>query len=219
MMAVENNTFQHPLLATMLDPPSDQELRDLVARTLVGDTYARHTLIRHLMTVARKCIGMILSVYPSRYNDMDDMVSEASLAIVDLVERIANGDSPAPSDRLFSYAAVMILRQVNEMLITSVVIPIPDASYRRNWRQGREQPIRYTDLQLDTLPVTNNPENEVDIRDAFDVIVSTPIEKKILELRESGYSDADIGQVVGVSRQTITLLRLNLYRRYLDATK
>ena len=212
--------FHHPLMPYV--PEATKEaLVDLINLTVIGDETAKQQLIQHLLTViAKRCIGMILSVYPGYINELDDMVSEAALEIVSQVSNLsqivpANNVDPT---KFMNYIAVKVLQQVTEMLSQNELIPVPKTTKRRKWHQGKETSITvFRDAALDNIP--SSIDSDFEVREALEEIISTPIERKIIELREAGYNDREIGELTGLRRQTVDLLRFNLYQRYLEVTQ
>jgi DNA-directed RNA polymerase specialized sigma subunit len=214
-MKLEPLMFNHPLMDNLPSVPDADKLGEIVTQIYWGDQKAKELLIQYLMLVAKRCVGTILAVYPGNWNELEDMVSEAALTVVTLVDKFITGDPPVHHTKLLNYTAVAVLQQVNEMLMKNSVIPIPVMSQIRNWKKGKEALVKFSNDALDGVPV--DTESDFEFRDALEAIISTPIERRILELREAGYTDAEIGEEVGLSQQTISLLRLNLYQRYVEA--
>ncbi len=217
-MKFEPVQFKHPLMDGLPAAPSKEALIDLLDLTIVGDSSARQQLIQHLLLVAKRCVGMILAVYPTSRNELDDMVSEAALVVVDVVDRIKNGLKVNPI-KLSNYTAVTVLHHVNEMLAENESsIRVSDRTKRRNYNSGRENPVKFQDEALDNIP-TPDCESDFEVRDALEAVISTPIERRIVELREASYTDSEIGELLGISQQTVSLLRFNLYQRYLEVVQ
>ena len=161
---------------------------------------------------------MILAVYPSSRNELDDMVSEAALVVVDIVDRVQKGLPINPS-KLSNYFAVAVLWRVNEMLAeTESAIRVPYTAQRMNHRLGKEKQAQFQDEILEYIP-SPDCDDDFEVRDALEAIISTPIERRIVELREASYTDAEIGALLGIRQQTVSLLRFNMYQRYLEVVQ
>jgi hypothetical protein len=217
-MKFEPVLFRHPLMDGLPSAPDKEVLLDLLNLTILGDTSAKQQLIQHLLLVAKRCVGTILAVYPSSRNELEEMVSEAALVVVDITERLIRGLQIDPT-KLSNYTAVAVLWRVNEMLAeTESAIRVPYTVQRTNHSLGREKVAQFQDETFDNL---HAPEcgSDFEVREALESVISAPIERRIIELREASYSDREIGVLLGVSRQTVTLLRFNLYQRYVEATQ
>lgn len=221
-MKIEPVQFKHPLMDNLPAAPSKEVLADLYNLMLLGDNLAKHQLIQHLLLVAKRCIGMILTMYPSSRRELDDMVGEAALIIVDRLDKLKRGARQV--DKLFplkisNYFAVVILQGVgNRLTENEMDIKIPSATHRLYYQTGKTLPVQFQNEVLDSIQASNC-ESDFEVREALETIISTPIEGRIVELREASYTDSEIGELLGVSRQTVTLLRFNLYQRYLEATQ
>jgi len=200
-------------------PPlkSKSELTNLYNLTILGDLTAKQSLIQNLLLIAKRGVGTILAIYPGYQKELDDMVSEAALAVVTLVDEIANGKRQIDSSKLTNYVAVTVIHRVNEMLAHNTIIYVSDRTQRRMWWLGKENPIKMTNETVEGI-ITSDTFNDFEVREALETIISTPIEKKIIELREAGYTDKGIGDLLGLNQQTINVLRFNMFQRYLEVT-
>lgn len=209
-------SVNHALMNNLPPYPSKETLSSLVDSVIAGDQEAKQQLIKHFLLVARQCIGTILAVYPQYQKELEEMVSEAAFQVVDIVDKISHGNRFEP--KLMSYVAVRIFQQVNEMLSAIYPIKVPLTTQRRIKGQGKEQPVNFSDEEIDDIS-HNFTDSDFEVREALEEVVSTPVERSIIELRESGYTDTEIGGTLGLSQSTICLLRLNLYQRYLEVTR
>jgi len=209
-------SVNHKLMNNLPPLPSKEALSILVDKVILGDQEAREKLIKHFLLIARQCIGTILAVYPIYQKELEEMISEAAFQVVDIVDKISHGNRFEP--KLMSYVAVTIFQQVNEMLSSINSIKIPLTTQRRMRSQGKEFPISFSDESINDIS-HDYTDSDFEVREALEEVISTPIERKIIELRESGYTDIEIGETLGLSQSTICLLRLNLYQRYLEVTR
>lgn len=215
-MKFKSHSVNHILMNNLPPPPSKEALSTLVDNVIAGDQEAKQQLIRHFLLVARQCIGTILAVYPSYQKELEEMVSEAAFQVVDIVDKISKGSRYEP--KLMSYVAVTIFQQVNEMLSSINPIKIPLTTQRRMKGHGKEFPVNFSDEEIDDIS-HDSTDSDFEVREALEAVISTPVEQKIIELRESGYTDTEIGETLGLSQSTICLLRLNLYQRYVEVTR
>jgi len=218
-MKFEPMMFKHPLMDGLPSIPAKDVLVELLNLTVLGVQDSRQQLIKHLLFVAKRCVGTILAVYPSSQTQLDDMVSEAALIVVDTINKIAEGQLSINPDKLCNYTAVTVLQQVNEMVAEyETAITVPYATQKWNYRQGRDKPVQFQSESLDKIPAPATT-GDFEVREALDAIISTDVERRILDLRESGCNDNEISEILNLSRQTVNLLRFNLYQRYLEATQ
>ena len=216
-MILTPTNFYHPLTDGLPPLKSKSELIDLYNLTTLGDLSAKQQLIQNLLLVAKRGVGTILAIYPGYQKDLDDMVGEAALTVVTLVNEIAAGRRQIDSGKLANYVAVTVIHRVNEMLAHNTVIYVSDRTQRRMWWQGRENPIKMSDELIEGI-VASNTESDFEVREALEAIISTPIERRIIDLRESGYTDRRIGELLGLNQQTVNVLRFNMFQRYLEVT-
>src|SRR5271157_2717088 len=108
-MKFEPVLFRHTLMDNLPSAPSKERIIELLDRLIIGDKVAKEILIKHLLLVAKRCVGTILAVYPGNKNELDDMVSESTLVVVDLVDRLAKGLIVDPV-KLMNYVAVAVLQ-------------------------------------------------------------------------------------------------------------
>lgn len=214
---IEPRYFSHPLMDNLPPIPNEEELKDIVDRVSAGDNSAKDQLIQHFLLIAKRSSGMILTVYPGGISEIEDIVSEAILIVVEIVERIRKG-TLIYSEKLLNYVAVLVIQGVNEMLFESRVIPVPRTTQRRNWRQGKEPLINFSMEEMDTIP-SSTGDTDFEGREALNAVICSPVERQIVKLREEGYNDAEIADVLGLWQQTVNLLRINLYQRYVEATQ
>ncbi len=214
---LEPRFFTHQLLEELPSVPNDEGIKNLVARVVLGDSVAKELLIRHFLLVAKRGLGMILAVYPGYFKDLDDMVAEAALVVVTLVDKIRSGHL-LYNPKLLNYVAVTVLHSVNEMLVESSILPVPRSTQRWNWNHGRESPVKFSDEEISMIPSPTTA-TDFEAREAIDSVICSLIERQIVDLRAAGYMDSDVAAAVGVTQQTVNLLRLNLYQRYVEATQ
>jgi hypothetical protein len=207
--------FNHPLMDRLPPIPDNDRLETLTNLTMAGDTVAREILIQHFLLVAKRALGIILAIYPLHMRNLDDMVGEAALIVVTLVDQIHSGDL-VYNDKLLNYVATVVLSRVNEMLSEGHVIRVPFTTQRRLWNTGKEPLVEISSEEISLIPSPPTA-TDFDVREALDVVICAPIERQIVDLREAGYSDLEISEVLGFTQQTVNLLRLNLYQRYLEA--
>jgi len=138
-----------------------------------------------------------------------DLVSVAILGVVNCVHKIANG-LMSNHNNVTGYITQHIHGLLQREIGKSRVVPTP-----------RSVPNIVTTNYGAPSRRTNSDDGStlVDLRDALEHLAKNRRERRILELREKGYTDQEVGKALGISQWSVRRIRLELYRRFQQQQK
>jgi len=187
--AVRGKSFAHPLQkADLASPLSDTEKGEAI------EACDWDRLIEAHMRLGCSIAGR----YHAKGGDADEMVSAAMLGICDAVSRFSTG--LIETDNLTGYIVAYIHQHCSETARRDCVIPPPQ----------HNKPAPTQEL-FDTV---TKDFNIVDFDDRLAAIIQTDREALIISLRRQGYTDGAISGKMGIPRSTVTMVRLNLLKRF-----
>lgn len=184
----------------------DDKKLEVLQRVRAGDPTAINQMIMSHIRLVLLLVNRHLHNCPHYGYDLD---SVAMLGVVNCVHKIANG-AMANHDNITGYITKHIHGLIQREIGKSHIVPTP-----------RSVPNIVT-TNHGTLGYRTNADGDmaiIDLRDALEHLVENRRERRILELREKGYTDQEVGEILGISQWTVRLIRLELYRRYRQQQK
>lgn len=182
----------------------------LAEQVRLGSHRARNQMIEgHVRLVFHK-VESWLAVFPTLKYLSDDLTSEGLLALVRAVDNIASSTRPE-KDNPTGYISVAIHNALSDYAMNEATIRVP-RSVEAN-KRASVTPRISTGVETQMLTSLDH-ERLVEVKDTLAVICRTEYDAPIMELRTQGYTDAEIGNQLGVPGPTVYMLRRELYERF-----
>jgi DNA-directed RNA polymerase specialized sigma24 family protein len=185
----------------------------LAEQVRLGSRKARVQMIEgHVRLVFHK-VDSWLAVFPTLKYLREDMVSEGLLALVRAVDNIAISSTPSEKDNPTGYISVAIHNALSDYAMDEATIRVP-RSVEVN-KRASVTPRVHTGLGIESTSIMSlDHERLVEVKDMLTVICRTEYDAPIMELRTQGYTDAEIGNQLGIPGPTVYMLRKELYERF-----
>lgn len=166
-------------------PPSAQINLDAV---LLGDEKAIDEAIGILAHKVEQVAKHICAEDRRRTNHWDDLISEGLLAVTELVRTRDLSDIR----NLEAYAHQMLIYKLQRYL---------------KYIRMQQSPFDLERIQYEENDLT-------DVYETLDAICDTEQERLVLTLRETGKTDEQVSEILGLSRRRVTQIRNELHERY-----
>jgi len=165
----------------------------------------------------------------------DDLVGAAMLGLVQSVNWISIGRMP--HDNLTAYIVDTIHRFISDCIDHSQIVRVPEVTRRqRAKRLGKDNLARPKTLsihnvikfeslptlkkrslfQVEQEPYHSSPVETIALREIVNKTPTTPLQKRILQLREEGHKDAEIAEILEISTTSVWLMRQEMHQRFID---
>jgi len=182
----------------------------LLKRVRAGDLNA---IDRMIMSHIRMVLGIVnrhLHNCPHYAYDLDSIVM---LGVVNCVHKIADG-AMAGHDNVTGYIVQYTHGLIQREIGKSYVVPTP-----RSATNIVTKSLDLTYHTSDMAKLNDDGPTFIDLRDSLEHLARNRREQRILELRGKGYTDHEVGEILGVSQWTVRRIRLELYHRFRQQQK
>lgn len=187
--AIKGKSFNHPFAKSDLATPMSDQEKEIAIRVGNWD---------HLIEAHMRLGCSIAGRYVKFGGDPDEMVSAAMLGICDAVDRFKKDKTK--TDNITGYIIAYIHQHCSKTLRRDRAVPSPQ---RRKFTKTEE-----------LRDAIENDFNIVDFDDLLEMIIKDERDAMIVDLRRQGFTDEMISKETGIPRATITMVRLNLLKRY-----
>lgn len=196
------------------------EQNDVVYQRLVsGDEKARDEMIEGNMALVVFRTDEYLRKAPQMAYYRDDMMSAGFVGLCEAVDRmrkVGPVKHPSPTGCITN----AIDRAINHVVDRANTIVVPDRVQRRARAEG--EPIRPPRIVSDKALVSVHDSAYRD-QDAVKELYEEALaccqngkEKRIISMRATGHTDAEIALVVGLSRRRVSSLRDAIFKRFYE---
>lgn len=205
--------YDHPLWASSR-VFTDAEALALLPQIRACNPEAVEQMTTGYMRLALIIAGQYVALFKSR-RFVDDFVSAAMEGVVEGV--LSLRDPHAGLDNPKSIVSSSVHRSISSTIANNNTIKVPERTARRHRGSGVSSvPTRIFDDEVnDNILEAGFAPDVTSVEDAVDQIVETDLEAEIVRLRVEGNTDEEIGEQLGYSRQTIQVIRQDLYSRLL----
>lgn len=146
-------------------------------------------------------LGCIIACqYYFNGSDPDEMISAALLG---LVEGVNEFRLKRPHDNITGYIIIYIRQYCSDVSRKDCCIPIPQKNTTKFYQHELGNGID----SVDNSSLTK-------INETLEEVVKCKRDRKILELRASGLTDAEVAKEIGISRSRVTVERQRLFKRF-----
>lgn len=201
---------------------SKKRLDELVVKLRDGDKSVANEIIEgHLR------LGFIITLRKTRklpsYIDLDDLIGEMELAIIEAVRQSRRG---ALKDyNITGYIIEYVKHYTNENIqeqVSSQLVPNRTIRHWKNTFTNRKLRRRIILSEGSFLEETDNyhipkarkEEPDLEFKEILEIISANTTEHRILQLKGSGYTLEEIGNMVGYHKSMVGKLLTDLERRY-----
>ena len=191
----------------MYSETATRELNEeLQPRVKAGDESAREQMIvANRPFVAYKVTKFLARCPQFKYLE-EDLIAEGLLGLTHAVNTMREEEGDNPTSLIALCIEQHILMAVRAF---DGAINVPSRSRRRRPDKLRvPSRVKLNDIQAP------DARGVIDLRDTIIACCETPAEQQIVELREAGYTDAEIGEKVGMPRSSVTAARKEIFERF-----
>lgn len=198
---------------------SNDEIYPLVA---LGCPIARDQMIRGNVGLVIAKVDTFLKLLPGFSHLRDDMISNGFVGLVEAVNRMVNEEFVNGANPT-GLMAVCIQSHFGKTIEAEQTIRVPTRTQKRKKSKGIDlsPPARefsdYSEEEMEEA-FTYDPRNILDLRETLDACCETDEDRKIIEMREQGYVDREIAEVLGLPLTTTYVMRRTIYARFLALT-
>lgn len=192
--------------------PENEELAKRIAR---GDKAAREEMIKRNVALVVFKVDRYLDEFPSFEFLRDEMISEGIVGLCTAVKKLADPmDVGANPTGLLN---TWILHSIGEVVDGESANGLVPRSVRRLRKKGVHVAEAVEDEKaLIEEPNRDDPCSLVDLRDTLRACCETDYDVGIIDLREKGYSDREIGVALNLPTTTAYMMRREIYERFLE---
>lgn len=205
--------FDHPLweLSGIF---TEEEALKLLPLVRAGDAAAKKKMAEGYMRLALTIAGTYYAILKSN-RWVEDLVSAAMLGVAEGVDRLHEvGETDANNPK--ALICQHVHRAISSMLDESKLIKVSRESQAMRQKQGRDRVEEYTriysdddnELALDSIPDRGSDTHTVE--EVVDNAIDNQLEADIVRLRLEGFTDNEIADQLGISRQTVQVIRQDL---------
>lgn len=196
---------------------TEDEIPALLACLRTGDANATERVILGHVRLAMQIVGRYLHRLKSdRLSDL--LVSAALEGIIDAVHRVSAGSME--HDNLSGYVTDYIHRYVSRALEDVPTVRVPRTTQQSARYRGetvrRPSRVGFDDPDLLRRTAKHDDINDFEIKEIIDKIIQSDLERRILELRQEGQTDAEIATALSLSKTSVFLIRKQVERRFLE---
>jgi RNA polymerase sigma factor (sigma-70 family) len=173
--------------------PDRIDVTDLVVRLRAGDLTVKDELIRHHIRTALSITAWFVGKA-----DLEDLVSEAMLAVVEAVERA--------QQKLRDNNITPFIRSNVRGKLARFIDAESGLSERQLYKNGVPRPKR--------VEMPERSARESDLLQVILDLCSDNREREIVMLKSQYYNDTEVGEMVGLSRQRVGQILSDLEERY-----
>jgi len=201
----DKHTKYRPLLTGAdLTIYTDSEKLELLKEVRKGNQAAIEKMI---LCHIRLAISLVIRfVGTSGYGYYINVLDSAAMeGVVVAVNRVASG-SMAGHDNITGYIIIYVRQFIQTAASRSNAVCTP-----RNKKNKVITPFVIPELSEKDSQLGNQ---EFELWDTIDSLIDNETEKEILKLRQNGYTDLEIGKLIGLSRLQVLRIRHDLFQRY-----
>lgn len=198
---------------------SNYELYPFVARDC---KIARERMICGNVGLVISKVDTFLKLLPGFSHLRDDMISNGFVGLVEVVNQMASEgfvDNANPTGLM----SLRIQSYLGKTIEGEQTIRVPARTQKR--KQGTKDEIttpareftNYTEEEMEEA-FTYDPRAMHDLRETLDACCESDAERTIIRMREEGYVDREIAEVLGLPLTTTYVMRRTLYARFLELT-
>lgn len=213
----------------------ENELRDLVIQLCYGDglsdfptntgdtrTHVMGAIIKGHIRLASQIAGRYMWRHPHK---TEDIVAAAMLGLVKAVEW---APTRLEDTNITPYIVSTIHRHISDFLETDHLIKIPRDAYKKRLQANKYIPIIFDidpkeddeeNREYDTVgsfdPPVYDTDKPIEFEDLCSSLELTHEERRIIDLRVKGYTQQEVGEIIGKKRQWIGFVLEKLQERYI----
>jgi len=200
---------------------SNEELYPLVA---LGCEIAREKIILANKGLVIFLVERFLIFMPGYRRLRDELIQAGMVSLVETVDRVARGLEEG-STQLFS---LRIQRAIGETIEADGVVPVPESTSRMKRVKGESIGLKRVNMidpdgYPDNKPSSRrlkyfayDPRGMQAVREMLEAACEDDTDREIMRLREEGYVDREIANVLGLSLTTVYVMRRAMYARFLE---
>ena len=191
------------------EPPSDEELYQLILEIKEGKDHLREDFVKAFIPLVTRMAQKSSNVTKSNLTS-DEYLAEGLLAVCVALDRLISD----PKTHVTKYVITTVKYALYSYAGNSKLIRIPQATLNK-MRKDNVQPPK---LVFQKLPA--DLEFKITkVKELEELILScceSPVERKAVELRRQNKILAEIAPVLGMSISSVSLMLLDIYKRFLE---
>lgn len=182
------------------------------------------------MAIVKYTVKKFVDRNPSYGFLTSDLISHATLGLVKAVNRMAgipdpdadqNADAIIPSDKPnpTSFIGNYVFLYIGRLLEQESLVRVPNRTRQDRKRKGKDLFLPIKEESIDSGIVFErdglvDPRAIVSLMDEIYGCCGTETELEVIRHRTEGRTDLEIGEILGIPRSTVQLLRQGIYERF-----
>lgn len=198
----------------------NNSLYELVSR---GDAAAREEMILRNTPLVQSIVERFIIFVPSIASHREDLISVGTLGLIEAVNKMAS-DGPRQDANPNGLITLCIQRNIGGYIDKEDCAGITQQSKEptrdEDGNVTKRRARRVHDNGCEDLGdlFAEDTRKLRDLRDTLEACAESEDEQQILTLREQGYVDREIAEILGLSQTTTYVLRRTMYARFLELT-
>jgi RNA polymerase sigma factor (sigma-70 family) len=183
-----------------------QELLDALQR---GQLDVKEELTLQLLALCKVILQKRLYKNPALQRSIADLIGVLMLRTCTWVDELCQQTvdcTPTPK-----YYCQIIKNEINNFNTDDTNPNVSGNWLRKQYHKGQTAPVRVK-LREELLQV--NPTLVLELEDVLLTLAETEREREIIVLRFQGYTESEIAEQLGITRQYVNQIRANLEERY-----
>lgn len=194
------------------EPATRDSNCEFYKRLINGDKAARDEMIAANIALVVYEVDRFLLILGNYNHLRDDLVSSGYVGLIEGVETLQTSDNVEnPTGML----CICIRRQLGKTIEAEETIRIPGRTKRRHQLLP---PEKTASIFTDDETYIYDESRLIDLRETLEACCENDIEREVLRLREAGYVDREVAEMLDLSHTTAYVTRRLLYARFLELT-
>jgi RNA polymerase sigma factor (sigma-70 family) len=213
------NTLEYKELPKKLE---ENRLTELVKELRAGNAEPSHEIIMGHIRLA-----MALVSKKANKRQADDLVGEALLRLVDIVDKCRGPNSRLNVDVITPFIAQHIRYALRKYITRDFVMYIPDRTLRLKAAKGQivllphmasgffiKEDEESPKLSLFMMPVAKQEEPSAEFKEILNLAICSEQERRVITLRANNYSHTEIAPILGLSIRRIGQINEDVEKRF-----